>query len=83
MQAAMTAELLVKVALAVEYKLIPKNVSEVEWTLDRNTGQASEIEWWPSSKRLASEKVAVAIPDEYMRDFIFTITTALYKTIQK
>jgi len=71
-------ELMENIARAVKLKLLPVEISELEFTVD-SRGHASSIEYWPSSSRMASQRVEITIPKEYVDQFIFPYTTTFYK----
>jgi hypothetical protein len=64
-------EMMVKIRLAEKYQLIPSNLCELEFSYCVKTGQASMLEYWPNSDRLANERVEVHIPAELLDKFLF------------
>jgi len=60
-----------KVKLAQTLKLIPDDVSEIEFTVEHGTKQAVAVEYWLNCPRLDSEHVFVHIPEEQQHLFVF------------
>jgi hypothetical protein len=71
------SELFDKITLAVELKLLPTNIQEVEFTVS-STGQALTLEYWPTASRNDSERVEVKIPLEYLELFFFKYALACF-----
>ena len=68
-------ELQSKIHLAIENKIIPeKQYGEIEFNLWEN-GQATSIEYWPSSDRHDDEHSVVDIPVGLLDLFIFNTVT--------
>lgn len=79
MQSAINKELHSKIALAIKHGFVPKNTSEIEFTVDlQGTGQGTIIEYWPSCARLDCNRVEVAIPTEYLEQFVFVVSAMFY-----
>ena len=80
MQSAINEELHSKIALAVKHGIVPKNTSEIEFTVDLGTGQGTVIEYWPSCARIDCNRVEVMIAPEYLEQFVFAVSAKFYKT---
>ena len=80
MQSAINEELHSKIALAIKHGFVPKNTSEIEFTVDLGTGQGTIIEYWPSCARLDCNRVEVMITPEYLEQFVFAVSAMFYKT---
>ena len=80
MQSAINKELHSKIALAIKHGFIPKNTSEIEFTVDLITGHATTIEYWPSCARVDRSRVEVMIPPEHLEQFVFAVSAMFYKT---
>ena len=78
MQPEINKEFFEKLALATKYELLPKGISEVEFTVDMRTGQADVLEYWETSDRLAHQRVEVKIPVKYLKEFVFYAASKLY-----
>ena len=79
MQSAINEELHSKIALAIKHGFIPKNTTEIEFTVDLvTTGQATIIEYWPTGARLDHNRVEVIIPPEYLEQFVFAVTATFH-----
>ena len=80
MESAINEELHSKIALAIKHGIIPKNTSEIEFTVDFGTGQATTIEYWPSCARLDCNREEVMIPPEHLKQYVFAVSAMFYKT---
>ena len=68
-QEAIQQELLENTILAVDFGLLPKRITEFEFTVEGK--HAIAIEYWPTFKREPSKRVTVQIPTEYQSKFMF------------
>ena len=78
MQSVLVGELMSKISLAKKFNIIPRSTSELEFNCTQFF-QAISIEHWPTSKRLAGQRIETKIPEEYLQYFIFTNTAKIYK----
>ena len=80
MQSAIKGELLKMIAKAKALSLIPsKVITEIEFTLDKDSGLATRIEYWPTSLRLADQKIIVDIPPQLRNEFV---TVAMVRALK-
>ena len=80
-QEAIQQELLENTILAVDFGLLPKRITEFEFTVEGK--QATAIEFWPSYKREPSKCVTVSIPKEHLSKFMFPHAAELYSNRKK
>ena len=78
MQSVLVGELMSKISLAKKFNIIPRSTSELEFNCTQFF-QAISIEHWPTSNRLARQRIETKIPEEYLQYFIFTNTAKIYK----
>ena len=74
-------ELLEKTVLAIDLGLLPKCITEFEFTVEGK--QAIAIEYWPSHSREPRECVAVSIPKEHHSKFMFPHAAELHSKLTK
>jgi hypothetical protein len=75
-------QMMEKIVLAKMHRLLPQNISELEFSYCPTTGQASTLEYWPNSNRLVHERVEVTIPDALLYKFVFTTLANRYQNPQ-
>ena len=73
MQAKILKEVESKICLAKKYGLVPRDIMEIEFTIDQS-GQGSTIEYWPTFKRI--KRFEVDIPKKHRDQFIFCVSAA-------
>ena len=80
-QEAIQQELLENTILAVDFGLLPKRITEFEFTVEGK--HAIAIEYWPTFKREPSKRVTVSIPKEHHSKFMFPHAADLYSNRKK
>ena len=86
MQELIRLEIKEKIALAKHLHLLPKDINEVEFTLEvklsgdheQKEATATLIEFWPTVDRIESKRVEVIIPFCHTHLFRFPLTTKFY-----
>jgi hypothetical protein len=71
-----------KLELAKKYGWIPGGIYEVEFTIENGTGQADELEYWPTSKRVTAQRKVVEIPVSKHAEFVFVALAAFKSTMK-
>ena len=79
-QESIQQELLENKVLAIDLGLLPKCITEFEFTVEDK--QAIAIEYWPSHSREPRECVAVSIPTEYQSKFMFPRAAELHSKLK-
>ena len=69
-------ELISNKMLAIQLGLLPKYVTEYEFTVCN--GRAICVEYWPKCKRNPSERVFRNIPTQYLSRFLFPCSAAMF-----
>ena len=75
-QESIQQELLEKLILAIDLRMVPKCIKEFEFSVEGK--QAYSIVYWPCNKREPSESITVRIPTEYQSDFTFPLAAKLH-----
>jgi len=80
-QESIQQELFERTKNAIDLGLLPKCITEFEFTVEGK--QATAIEFWPSYKREPSKCVTVSIPKEHLSKFMFPHAAELYSNRKK
>jgi len=64
-------EILSKINLATQQKLIPKFTTEIDFNIDVYSGNCDSFEFWKTSDRLKKDHRRVEIPKDLLEDFVF------------
>ena len=79
----MNQELENKKLLAIKFGLLPKGITEFEFTVSVPTWQADRLEHWTTKERKECEHVTVDIPEIYRDHFVFSVAKELLESIQR
>ena len=72
-QRSLQHEILDKINFATQQKLIPKFITEIDFSIDVYTGNCDSLEYWKCADRLQKDHRRVEIPKDLLSEFVFKI----------
>ena len=71
LQRSLQNEILTKISFATSQRLIPPDITEIEFNIDATNGHCAWFEYWKSTDRLPKDHQLVMVPEDHLEDFVF------------